>query len=272
MKVAIVYFTGTGSTARFSAAIAEGLRAAGSEVALFRMEKVSVSELNTFDLIGLGCPVFSYRAPRIVTRLISEILPEKKTYFIFCTCGGQPGNTLGSLYNTTHKRGGLNIGGIVGKGPNNIRSWRPKMTRPPVSADELRPQDLLDAVKFGQNLSKEFEQITIYNQPEKRIASNPLLSLFNLFFSYDWQMSIAIVGKKFVDLELCTHCGLCATHICPSGAITLSVEKIPQINEKICVGCNGCVNLCPVYAIWSKKTRGKQPYLAYKTFVLNPPK
>lgn len=48
------------------------------------------------------------------------------------------------------------------------------------------------------------------------------------------------------------HCGNCARH-CPSGAITMvpsdpenpRSQKIPVINDELCIGCGACENLCP---------------------------
>ena len=68
------------------------------------------------------------------------------------------------------------------------------------------------------------------------------------------------VGFKHVDNEKCTRCGLCATKICPSGTIRLSKNKTPRFAEIYCVGCNGCVNLCPADAIWTYQTRNRLQY------------
>jgi Fe-S-cluster-containing hydrogenase component 2 len=76
------------------------------------------------------------------------------------------------------------------------------------------------------------------------------------------------VGFKRVDKQKCTKCKLCVTTICPSGAIKLTKENWPKFIEIYCVGCNGCVNLCPTDAIWTYQTRNKKQYNLYKEFIL----
>ena len=46
----------------------------------------------------------------------------------------------------------------------------------------------------------------------------------------------ATVGIKRINKEKCTKCNLCATKICPSGAITINNNQYPKINE--CIGIN----------------------------------
>ncbi|MHA1696112.1 MAG: ATP-binding protein [Candidatus Helarchaeota archaeon] len=57
--------------------------------------------------------------------------------------------------------------------------------------------------------------------------------------------------------------------MCPSGAITLTSSNTPKFNEFKCVGCNGCVNLCPVSAIWSLSNKNHHPYDLYNLFIFN---
>ncbi len=67
--------------------------------------------------------------------------------------------------------------------------------------------------------------------------------------------------KDFMDLppqtrvsavkpELCVHCGNCTR--CPYLAIRLDAEKIPQIDEELCVGCSLCVQKCFTGALYMK--------------------
>jgi Fe-S-cluster-containing hydrogenase component 2 len=75
-------------------------------------------------------------------------------------------------------------------------------------------------------------------------------------------------GFKRVDKEKCTKCKLCAENICPSGAISMGDNNFPKIREIKCVGCQGCVNLCPEDAIWSYSTRNHVQYDYYKEYIL----
>ncbi len=51
------------------------------------------------------------------------------------------------------------------------------------------------------------------------------------------------LGKRSLDKSTCTDCGFCAV-MCPSGAITKTDDGLAYDN-KLCVGCCGCLNICP---------------------------
>lgn len=56
-KVAVVYATRTGETQKMAEVIAEGVRAAGGEVALYRVEQLEdVAELASYDALAVGTP------------------------------------------------------------------------------------------------------------------------------------------------------------------------------------------------------------------------
>ena len=65
------------------------------------------------------------------------------------------------------------------------------------------------------------------------------------------------MGKKHVEAELCTQCGLCARE-CPYHAISLS--PLPVFDEDKCYGCWRCYNRCPKGAIRAKGYEGEHRY------------
>ena len=44
--------------------------------------------------------------------------------------------------------------------------------------------------------------------------------------------------------SICTHCA----DICPTGAISIT-GRLPSINQAQCVGCAGCIAVCPTEAL-----------------------
>ena len=56
MKLAIVYWSGTGNTELMAKAMAEGAKAAGAEVELLTPDFFPASKLADFDSLLLGCP------------------------------------------------------------------------------------------------------------------------------------------------------------------------------------------------------------------------
>lgn len=56
MKLAVVYWSGTGNTELMAKAMAEGAKAAGAEVELLTPDFFPASKLADFDSLLLGCP------------------------------------------------------------------------------------------------------------------------------------------------------------------------------------------------------------------------
>ncbi|MCQ2971851.1 MAG: 4Fe-4S binding protein [archaeon] len=72
-----------------------------------------------------------------------------------------------------------------------------------------------------------------------------------------------------VDLSKCGTCGVPCTEFCPTGAISpqfadefdvdIELEEdtlYPKLNDKLCIGCGSCVNLCEFGAIDLDRTIG----------------
>ena len=56
MKVAVVYWSGTGNTEKMADCIAEGIENVGSEVEVIFSDDFGADMLNDYDLIAFGCP------------------------------------------------------------------------------------------------------------------------------------------------------------------------------------------------------------------------
>ena len=55
-KIAVVYWSGTGSTEAMANAVAEGARNAGATAELFTASEFSASMMDDFDAVAFGCP------------------------------------------------------------------------------------------------------------------------------------------------------------------------------------------------------------------------
>ena len=56
MKVAVVYWSGTGNTEAMAQAVAEGARKAGASAELFTATEFDGGKVDAFDAIAFGCP------------------------------------------------------------------------------------------------------------------------------------------------------------------------------------------------------------------------
>ena len=55
MKIAVVYWSGTGNTQAMAEAIAEGARGAGAEVEVYTPANFNASMVGNFDALAFGC-------------------------------------------------------------------------------------------------------------------------------------------------------------------------------------------------------------------------
>ncbi len=73
-KVAVVYATRTGETEKMAEMIAEGVRAAGGEVRLFRVEQLEdVTALSDYDALAVGTPTQEAKEVPEVTQFLDRL-------------------------------------------------------------------------------------------------------------------------------------------------------------------------------------------------------
>ena len=63
MKVLIIHFSQTGNTAKVAEYIRNGIIEEGGQCELKTLDQVDMGSLTSYDLVGLGCPVFYYQPP-----------------------------------------------------------------------------------------------------------------------------------------------------------------------------------------------------------------
>ena len=56
MKIAVVYWSGTGNTEAMANAVLEGVTAAGAEAALLTAAEFTADQMAEYDAIAFGCP------------------------------------------------------------------------------------------------------------------------------------------------------------------------------------------------------------------------
>ncbi len=56
VKVAVVYWSGTGNTEAMAASVAEGAKEKGAEVSLMTCSEFDVAMMDSYDAVAFGCP------------------------------------------------------------------------------------------------------------------------------------------------------------------------------------------------------------------------
>lgn len=268
MKIGIYYHSGTGTTAKYAVEIAKGFKSKGHDTTLTRITHEFPETNPEFDIVGIGTPTMGFRCPSFVLKMIKNFIDKEQPYFLFNTCAGVPGNTFPQLYRKMKKKNWILIDSIIskGRGSSNIKAWRPSLDKPFPDNDSLAEEEFEKANNFAESVLDSYQKIIIDKtmQPLK-FRSNYLLA--PMIMLSDNILAKGIVGKKKVLIEKCTKCGLCFTKLCPSGCITLDSDNFPQFNEKLCISCNSCVNLCPELAIVGRG-KNKHAYTVNKDYIL----
>ena len=84
MKTLIICFSQTGNTRKVGEYIRDGIMEETEFCEMTDLAGVDTKQLDQYDLVGLGCPVFYYQEPENVRRFIEE-LPDlnDKNWFLF---------------------------------------------------------------------------------------------------------------------------------------------------------------------------------------------
>lgn len=251
MKITTACFSQTGNTLRVAESMAAVFRESGHSVRILAMMNANPLAVIEGDIIGIGTPCFSSRAPTPVRNFLTK-LPyiNQQRAFVFATCGGAPGRVLYDLASGLQKRGANVIGGFLTLG--EVHHPAPAVHgRFPGRPDR---EDLKEAAGFaGMILEHALHQdidapaigehettklgLGFYNTVA-RVISDPSKRL--------------LLPKPEADIEACDGCQRCVME-CPQGNITM--HPYPRIGES-CIRCYHCVNCCPqkaIHASWKMR-------------------
>lgn len=244
MNALIVCFSQSGNTLKISEQIAEGIRKAGSICSLESLENIDRGLLLTYDLVGLGSPVFYYKEPFNVADFI-ESLPQLngQKWFVFCTHGNVLGNFFPSVSEKIRKKGA----DIVGFYHSYAEITVPYYPKPSFTSGHPDITDLSDAQLFGRKLP---DLIHKYNAAEKEIITGPPPKSSKEWIKEANRLTRNALEELLPRLSLdtagCIKCYKCEKN-CPVGGI--DIENEPPRIQNPCIYCWRCVNVCPTLSI-----------------------
>ena len=246
MKSLVVYFSQTSSTQKIAYAIHRGISHKVEKCDIMPLKGVTPGDLDKYDLIGLGSPVWQDSPPNL-KRFIKS-LPRYEGKHIFCFCTHGTGGvmffpTVGKLLT---ERGFTVIGFRDWYGSNHIPCFpSPYMTDG--HPDEI---DLKEAAEFGEEMVDLSQRITagetqlIPPIPDIPVNHAPPPST-------PLQPGRSAHGQKIFDREKCNYpnCHICIDN-CPLDCIDMSASQpVPEVCEGGCVFCD---LICPTGAIHSE--------------------
>jgi flavodoxin/ferredoxin len=244
MRTLIIHFSQTGNTRVVAEQIRDGVVETTGQADLKALKDVTGQDVQDYDLVGLGCPVFYYQEPFNVADFILG-LPglNGQHWFVFCTHGNVIGATMTSMSEKLRKKGAV----VVGHFNSYANITVPFYPRPSFTSGHPDGQDLEQAKEFGRHVAALSPRI---DGPDSPLVPEP-----GPVSSPEWLEDAARITPEQVrkmmpalrwDPDLCQRCGVCEEN-CPVGGIDLEADP-PRLQDP-CIFCWRCVNVCAELAI-----------------------
>lgn len=250
-NILIIYYSQTGNTQAVAREIRDGLRSEGAEVTLRFIKKVTYDELQRYDCIGIGSPVW-YEMPPNVRKFVEE-MPDLggKPGFSFCTHATMP-NLYFPLVIPRLQRKGLKIVDWNHWYGNSAIQIFPE---PYYTAGHPDMIDLREAFDWGCELGKNLTGIINGESFEYPKAPEPDMLRIHANAAIEHLGGFHNVHGRFVrDPEKCLYpkCHICMDN-CTMDYIDLSAkpQKYGSCGNACDDphGCTYCEMVCPTGAI-----------------------
>lgn len=236
MRIALVYFSGTGNTRKCLEFLSDVLVDKGNETILFDLEKKRDFDLSSFDILVLGYPIHAFNAPRILLDFAFSLtgFPKENPIYVVKTSGeGLPLNDYSSSYLQTilSRKGYCLYGEFHYLMPYNLvfRHTEDMAYKMWETAKKLIP---LDAERI-QNRER--------NNYHANMPTRMALALLRIE-----QKGSGLLGRTFHVDSHCIRCGQCVRS-CPVHNITMDEKGIHF--GSVCLLCSRCAFNCPKDAI-----------------------
>lgn len=244
-KFKLFYFSGTGNTKCVSHILKkhlnnETITCNAASIEYYLKNKIVPSI--AYDIIGIGYPVYSFNAPRIMMDFI-KMLPEGdgRKVFIYQTAGED--SSLNYAASTEV------IGRLKDKDYEVISEFIFEM---PSNFFTIQKDKKLKEVLRKTNIEIKLAAECLINGTPCFLKKGFLSPIIQKLGKLE-QFGDRRIGQKFQVSEACNNCGVCLRN-CPRDNIFKKKDKIAF--DKDCMLCMRCLYSCPVNAISPSKATG----------------
>lgn len=245
MKDAIIfYFSGTGNTWWISNRIAEALESQGISARTVSIEKISADEANDLiyksEYVGFGYPIYGSDMPEIMKRFFDSLEDmEMKSTFVFCTQWSYSGDGAHVCERAIRKKGYNVWWAEHFFMPNTISAGLfARYTNDPQKLKNILEKNRKRIDRLALKISKNVISKRGYTIVSTLGGLMQRIPYRRIYLSYKDNISI--------NAEKCIGCNRCV-NICPVNNLEVSGDKIVAKGE--CILCGRCYNFCPVQAI-----------------------
>ena len=254
-KACVLWYSQTGHTALYGKLVAKCWEKQGITVTAGNMNQADKSKLAGYDLIAIGTPVHYLDVPQNVQDWLTGIPSIGGIGVVAYTSFGGNGdgqhNAAVSILEALTNRGGIPLGmGTFG----NMSAYPPTWSMGN-EARTLKFRDKPDQATYARVRAMAADVLGHYGSGQGIEAQSE--TSFTGLFKGGISRGVAkvTIGRHEIDTKLCVHCETCVNR-CPAGAIDLA---IPRVDTGRCMLCFGCLNNCPTGA-HDMTTFGKKIY------------
>ena len=237
MKILFLLFSGTNNTQEIARLLASDFSLQGHSFEIMKIDiETPLIDLDQYDLIGLGYPIYAFNEPRFFWRYVKKLKMNKRAkYFIFKTSGETLGlNNASSRRLIRHlkRQKCVLLGDYHFVMPYNIH---------------FRFEDAFvkEIMAYNRKLSKVLVS-NVLNEEKHFLKSNFVYSFVAWIIGI--QRPGATINSYFykADMQKCTKCLRCVRD-CPTKNIAYQDGKIKFQHH--CQMCMRCSFFCPTDAI-----------------------
>lgn len=243
-KACVLWYSQAGHTERYGKLIAKCWEKQGMTVTAGNMNQADKSNLAGYDLIAIGSPVHYLDVPQNVQDWLAGIPSIAGIGVVAYTSFGGSGdgqhNAAVSILEVLTNRGGIPLGmGTFG----NMSAYPPTWSMGN-EARTLKYRDKPDQATYARVRALAAGVLGHYRRGQG-IEAQPETSFIGLFKGgISRGVAKVTIGRHEIDTKLCIHCETCVNR-CPAEAIDLA---IPRVDTGRCLLCFGCLNNCPTGA------------------------
>lgn len=214
------------------------------------VERANISEftINEGERLGFVFPVYSWRAPRLVSEFVAkmQLIGTPGYTFLVTTCGDDCGKTE-AYFRKDLQRKGIKLDAAIAIQMPNTYVNLPGMDVDPieVSNEKLRKAEpRIAEVKAMLERKEKVSQMIITGAAG--LKSDIIQPLF---------YKLLVTDKKFHTTDACVGCGVCADN-CP--LLNITIENGRPRWHGHCTTCMSCYHHCHHHAIQFGKATDKK--------------
>ncbi|MBN2380539.1 EFR1 family ferrodoxin [candidate division WOR-3 bacterium] len=236
-RALILFFTGTGNTWFLADSITKELRKRGFKADMIALERSGGLDPDTFELLGIGFPVYSGCFPYNIWRFVRDLKNvHGKPAFVFSTKAQATPGSEALLARLLARKGYrvLSARSFIAPSNETLLLGPEDISKPEVLKKLERVKN--EVPGFVEDM---FAGNGVIEKDNTFMLLSSLVSGLAFYLNTGYLTNLKVTDK-------CSRCGLCE-EICPAGNIGSSLTR-PRFRNR-CLVCERCVNFCPQRSI-----------------------